>query len=186
MGRYIDLLGGQYTGFRGAARTRFADRMIADASAVTDDELATLLASGWRTRITAAWLIGVDLRTSYRARLGELLLDSEVCFAGRGYCFALARFGTHEDAGILTSYLERYLPRTDLHYDQDVALGALLHIDARLGTAHAARFTVPGGPWDRWAATLPPPGDGTVRTPAGEREWIDQLCGFAGGWSRPA
>ncbi|WP_129593411.1 DUF6000 family protein [Streptomyces sp. C] len=38
----------------------------------------------------------------FRERIGTLLLDSEVCYAGSGYCFALARFGTAEDAGILT------------------------------------------------------------------------------------
>ncbi|MFF4454675.1 DUF6000 family protein [Streptomyces goshikiensis] len=128
---------------------RFARHLIRDA-AITDAELEALLSYEWRSRLTAAWLIGVDRRESFRERIGDLLLASEVCYSGGAYCFALARFGTHADAEILTAYLDRYLPRTDLHYDQPEALGALLHLDARLGTHHADHFTEPDGLWDDW------------------------------------
>nr|WP_308320691.1 DUF6000 family protein [Streptomyces virginiae] len=82
-------------------------------------------------------------------------------------------------------YLPRPLPpRTDLHYDQPDALGALLHLDACLGTNHADRFTEPDGLWDHW-------GKGVGRlgypshTPAELRRWTDLHCDFANGWSRP-
>ncbi|GAA0307064.1 hypothetical protein GCM10010302_52240 [Streptomyces polychromogenes] len=163
---------------------RFARHLIDDAATITDAELEALLAYEWRSRLTAAWLIGVDRRESFRKRIGNLLLASEVCYSGGAYCFALARFGTHADAEILTTYLDRYLPRTDLHYDQPDALGALLHLDARLGTNHANRFTEPDGLWDHW-------GKGVGRlgypshTPAELRRWTDLHCAFANGWSRP-
>ncbi|MGE7386971.1 DUF6000 family protein [Streptomyces sp. NPDC004126] len=167
-------------------RERFARGLIADAASIPDADLETLLERGWRPRVTAAWLIGVGLRTAFRERIGTLLLDSEVCYAGSGYCFALARFGTAEDAGILTAYLDRYLPQTGLDYDQGAALGALLHLDARLGTDHAGRFTRPDGPWDRWARARGPayaPGADDVR---GEmRRWISSWCDFANGWTHP-
>ncbi|MFC7512989.1 DUF6000 family protein [Streptomyces thermocarboxydus] len=60
---------------------------------------------------------------------------------------------------------QRQLPRTGLRYDQPAALGALLRLDARLGTRHADRFTRPGGLWDRWVDALPT----CVATPAGPR-----------------
>ncbi|MEU4980558.1 DUF6000 family protein [Streptomyces sp. NPDC021969] len=156
---------------------RFTRHLIDDAAAIT-------LAYEWRSRLTAAWLIGVDRRASFRERIGELLLASEVCYSGGAYCFALAPFGTHADAEVLTTYLDRYLPRTDLHYDQPDALGALLHLDARLGTHHADRFTQPAGLWDQW-------GEGVRRlgypshTPAELRRWTDLHCDFANGWPCP-
>ncbi|MFE6973458.1 DUF6000 family protein [Streptomyces sp. NPDC057682] len=160
--------------------TRFTRHLIDDATTITDAELDALLAFEWRSRLTAAWLIGVDRRERFRARLGDLLLASEVSYSGGAYCFALARFGTHTDAEILTAYL----PRTDPHYDQPAALGALLHLDAHLGTHHAARFTEPDGLWAAWAegvGHLGHPSD----SPAELRRWTDRQCEFANGWERP-
>ncbi|WP_246204146.1 DUF6000 family protein [Streptomyces tailanensis] len=184
IGRYGELLSGRYRRFEGATRRRFLHPLLVDASSITDADLNLLLSFGWRPRLTAAWLIGVSRRTSYRTRIGELLLDSEVVYAGLGYCFALARFGTEEDAEILTAYLNRYLPRTDLHYDQPVALGALLRLDSRLGTAHAAPFTEPGGLFDRWVDGVALMGYRS-NPPAQEQAAMDEMCDFADGWTLP-
>ncbi len=106
-------------------------------------------------------------------------------YAGGGYCFALARFGDHQGAEILTAYLNRYLPRTDLHYDQPVALGALLHIDSRLGTAHAAPFTAPGGLYQGWVDAVTHERERASYAPDQEQSAMDRLCDFADGWSTP-
>ncbi|WP_258873143.1 DUF6000 family protein [Streptomyces sp. M7] len=119
------------------------------------------------------------------ALIGDLLLASEVCFSGSAYCFALARFGTHADAEILTAYLDRYLPRTDLRYDQHAALGALLRLDAHLGTHHADRFTRPDGLWDQWVDALPHLRGHPAYTPVERRRATDLQCDFANGWRRP-
>ncbi|MEV7087289.1 DUF6000 family protein [Streptomyces sp. NPDC093085] len=162
---------------------RFARHLIDDAATITDAELEALLAYEWRSRLTAAWLIGVDRREPFRERIGNLLLASEVCYSGGAYCFALARFGTHADAEILTAYLDHYLPRTDLRYDQPAALGALLRLDAQLGTHHATRFTQPDGLWDQWVNALPHLHDHPAYTPAELRRWTDLQCDFANGWT---
>ncbi|WP_396781510.1 DUF6000 family protein [Microbispora sp. H10830] len=60
---------------------------------MSDEDLCELLRRDWRPRLTAAWLIGLDRRVRFRQAIGELLLSSEVCYAGQGYCFALANFG---------------------------------------------------------------------------------------------
>ncbi|MGW6872486.1 DUF6000 family protein [Streptomyces xanthophaeus] len=164
---------------------RFTRHLIDDAAAITDAELEALLAYEWRSRLTAAWLIGVDRRTSFRERIGDLLLASEVCYSGGGYCFALARLGTHADAEILATYLDRYLPRTDLRYDQPEALGALLRLDAHLGTHHAERFTESDGLWNQWVDALVHLRDDPGYTPTELRRWTDLQCDFANGWSRP-
>ncbi|MEU8772659.1 DUF6000 family protein [Streptomyces sp. NPDC048606] len=163
---------------------RFTRHLVDDATAIDDDKLETLLAYEWRSRLTAAWLIGVDRRDRFRARLGDLLLAGDVCFSGSAYCFALARFGTHADAEILTAYLDHYLPLTNLRYDQPAALGALLRLDARLGTRHADRFTEPDSLWDQWSRAMG--GLGRPRhTPAELHHRSNLRCDFSHGWTRP-
>jgi hypothetical protein len=156
--------GGRYTQLLGLnplreepGREGFEAGLAHDARQITDEDLHLLLEFEWRSRLTAAWLIGLDQRSQFRHDLADLLLASQFVFAGQGYCLALARFGQPEDAEILMAYLDHYLPRTDCHYDQPWALGALLNLDERLGTDQAARFLAPGGLWHHSAfATTDP------------------------------
>lgn len=103
-------MNGRFLRFEGATRRRFLHPLLVDAASITDADLSLLLSDGRRPRLTAAWLIGISRRTSCRARIGELLLESAMAYAGRGHCFALARLGAPEDAEILVAYLDRYLP----------------------------------------------------------------------------
>ena len=171
LGRYLRLLNGNFLALGQGKRRRFLRKLGRSARQVSDRELAILLESGWRERLTASWLIGLDRREQFRDRIGELLLASETGYAGQGYCLALARFATPDDAGLLASYLDIYLPQVDNRYDQDWALGALLHIDAALGASHTARFLTDGGLWQQWRRD--------EETPAELRAWIDQLCSIA-------
>jgi hypothetical protein len=135
-------------------RAAFLRELGADAKRVTDQEFAVMLghASGWRERLVAAWMAGIDGRTGQRERIGELLIESRQTYAGQGYCFALACFATPSDAEILSAYLDHYLRRPDLSYDQAWAMGALLDVDAQLGSGYAAQFADPGGLWRQWAS----------------------------------
>ncbi len=162
--RYSLLLHGNVLGLRPPERQTFLGQLADAARQITDHELGVLLEGEWRSRITAAWLIGVSRREKFRERLGKLLLASELVFAGEGYCLALARLGTGADAEILSAYLDRYL-RPGVHHNQDWAFGALQHIDANLGTNHVARFTTP---WHQWA--------GTDHAAVDEKERMDTLC----------
>lgn len=174
--RYLKLLHGNVLHMTNhTERVGFEHALAADARQITDDDLKQLLAYEWRAQLTAAWLAGFARRHSHRDRIGELLLASQLCYAGQGFCFALARFGTRQDAQLLVDYLDRYLPRLDLFYDQPWAMGALLHLDARLGTDHANRFLGQGGAWQRWTgATATQHAD-----PASQRHRVDELCSFA-------
>ncbi len=67
----------------------------------------------------------------------------------------LASFGTARDADLLAAYLDRYLRRPDLAYDQTVVMGALQFIDLNLGGGQADRFREPGGPWQQWLQDAP-------------------------------
>ncbi|WP_234382922.1 DUF6000 family protein [Streptomyces sp. XY332] len=106
-----------------------------------------LFEGSWRERRTAAWLAAVSRRNHFRERLGALLLASEVCCVGGAYCVALASFGTARDADLLAAYLDRYLRRPDLPYDQPTAMGALAYTDSVLHGDRASHFLREGGMW---------------------------------------
>jgi hypothetical protein len=167
----MKLLGGTLLDWDGPERTAFMHDIGRDARQITDHELSTLLDSDWRSCLTAAWLIGLDRRTQFRDRIGALLLESRLVYAGRGYCVALARFQTVADADLLCAYLDRYLPRTDLKYDRHWAIGALLHLDERLGSNRADRFLTPGGLWEKSATSQD--------DPAEWHHYLTGLCAFA-------
>ncbi|MFI5474567.1 DUF6000 family protein [Streptomyces cacaoi] len=171
-GRYLDLLHGSFVRLPAEERTQFLQTLGRDSRSVTDAELDFMLQPNWRSRITAAWMIGLDRREQFRARIGGLLLASELTYAGQGYCIALALLGTTEDAALLTAYLDRYLRRPDCRYDQEWALGALLHLDGALGTTHAAGFLEPNGLWSQWT-------EGRNRPPERLRQYIGEMCVLA-------
>ncbi|MHC3474319.1 DUF6000 family protein [Streptomyces sp. 7R007] len=173
--RYLKL-GGSLLGMSGRDRTEFLRKLGQAAGEITPRELATLLDGGWRERKTAAWLAAVAGRSGFRDRLGELLLASAGPYAGQAYCAALACFGTRADADLLAAYLDHYLRRPDLCYDQTAALGALLLLDAKLGADHTSRFLAPDGLWQQW--TDGPPGKDR-EAPANRRAFIGKLCAFA-------
>jgi hypothetical protein len=143
--------------------------LVSAAEQVTDHELLVLFDGEWRCRLTASWLVATNLREQFREQIGQLLLASELTYAGEGYCIALARLGTSRDAELLTAYLDHFLRLPELRYDQDWAIGALQHIDARLGTAHALEFLRPRGLWHQWAKD---DGDNA----AAHKARTDQIC----------
>ncbi|WP_443064311.1 DUF6000 family protein [Streptomyces sp. NBC_00525] len=170
-------LGGGLLRMQSPARDRFVRDLRDDAGLITADEVTKLLEGGWRERRTAAWLVAVSHRTEFRERLGELLLASEVCCAGLAYCVALAGFGTARDADLFAAYLDRYLRRPDLGYDQAVVMGALRFIDLNLGGGHADRFREPGGLWEQWLREAPHMNGDSDPTPS-FLNLIRRLCAF--------
>ncbi|MFE9859025.1 DUF6000 family protein [Streptomyces sp. NPDC005780] len=174
--RYLKL-GGSMLRMQSPECDRFMRDLREDAGLITADEIVTLLDGGWRERRTAAWLVAVSGRTEFRERLGELLLASEVCCAGPAYSVALARFGTARDADLLGAYLDRYLRRPDLAYDQAVVMGALQFIGLNLGGGQADRFREPGGLWPQWLQDAPHMQGDSDPTPSFV-SLIRRLCAF--------
>ncbi|MGW5125328.1 DUF6000 family protein [Streptomyces sp. NPDC004069] len=173
--RYLKL-GGVLLGMSERDRAKFLQKLGKAADEISSHELGVLLDRGWRERKTAAWLIAVAGRTEFRERLGELLLASDGPYAGQAYCVALATFGTSADADLLVAYLDHYLLRPDLYYDQTAALGTLLILDAKLGADRVARFLTPDGLWQQW---IDGPPSKERDAPDTYREFIGQLCTFA-------
>ncbi|PPS83694.1 DUF6000 family protein [Streptomyces sp. MH60] len=71
--RYLVLNGGRFLGPRWWHTTRFTRHLLNDAAMITDGELEALLGYEWRSRLLAAWLIGVDHRDRFRERIGDVL-----------------------------------------------------------------------------------------------------------------
>lgn len=86
----------------------------------------------WRTRITAAYFAAIKNFYELEEDIGKHLLKSEVCYAGRGYCLALAVFASNNSKEYLQKYLDYYLDRKDLWYDQAEAYCALEYLDRDL------------------------------------------------------
>ncbi|MEU9467220.1 DUF6000 family protein [Streptomyces avermitilis] len=182
--RYLDLKSGRVLRPGWPHAERFARHLIEDAATIADAELEALLAYEWRSRLTAAWLIGVGRRVSFRERLGDLLLAGEVCYSGSAYCFALpasARTPTPRSSPPTSTTTS---PAPTSRYDQPAALGALLRLDAHLGTHHADRFTQPDGLWDQWVQALVHLRDHPAYAPEEQYRWTDLHCDFANGWTR--
>ncbi|WP_278247212.1 DUF6000 family protein [Thermostaphylospora chromogena] len=157
-GRYRKLIGGNFMWNMGREdRASFGRAMALDSRTITDDEVRRLLGGDWRERLTGAWLTGFDRRREFQETISKLLLERREPYAGKGYCFALARFGTERDAATLRSYLKKYLADLDLRSDQPWAMGALLVLDERLGSDRAGEFLNEDGLWERWARAGRPP-----------------------------
>lgn len=83
----------------------------------------------WRPRIVGAYFAAINDYKDLGLIVGRSLLKSEVCYAGAGYCVALASFATEEAKEFLITYLDYYLGRKDLWFDQADAFCALEFLD---------------------------------------------------------
>ena len=118
-----------------AVQDKIAAFVIERWSEMTEDLARSLLEnSGWRPRLVGAYLAAFKDFQSLTVLIGRLLLRSDVCYAGTGYCVALARFNAPQATAFLLEYLNYYLTRNDLFYDQGDAMAAIAHLDAMNGT----------------------------------------------------
>lgn len=150
-GRYRKLIAGNFRDLPEERLLSFGNGLAADSLAITDGELSALLAEDWRGRPTAAWLIGFARRSRFAPELRSALLAAGEPYAGKGYCFALARFGGAEDARTLEVYLDTYLRRPDASSDCGWAMGALSAVRARTGSPAGPSLT-DSGLWRQWLA----------------------------------
>lgn len=93
----------------------------------------------WRTCSVGADFAAIYMYREFEENIGNLLLRSDVCYAGQNYCIALASFGTDKSVEFLNKYLEYYLKRTDLWFDQLSALSALSYLDDLRGEENSTR-----------------------------------------------
>ncbi|MFP5439223.1 MAG: DUF6000 family protein [Bacteroidia bacterium] len=90
----------------------------------------------WRTRQTGAFFAAIKNQTEFLDIIGIHLLKSEVTYAGKVYCEVLASFNLPESVDYLNQYLDYYLKRPELYFDQREAMEAILYLDRKNGTNH--------------------------------------------------
>ena len=110
----------------------------------------------WRTRIVGAYFASIMKFKDVENIIGIHLLKSQVCYAGNGYCLALASFNTKSGNEYLKKYLDYYLTRKDLHYDQRGAMLALKWTDQINGTNEMENYSNLFQDWisDKYAQDL--------------------------------
>jgi hypothetical protein len=88
----------------------------------------------WRSRITGAYFSAIMDYNEFEDFIGAHLLKSEVCYAGEGYLIALSSFNTDNSIDYLKKYLDYYLTKPDLWFDQGDAMAALTWLDNKNNT----------------------------------------------------
>ena len=94
----------------------------------------------WRTRITGAYFASIENYAELEEIIGIHLLKSQVCYAGGGYCLAIATFNTEKSYEYIKKYLDYYLIRKDLHFEQREAMATLKWLDIANGTNEMEKY----------------------------------------------
>jgi len=149
---YLQFLHGNFLRLEGEELLSFVTSMRRVLSEIKPSQIERLLQIAWREQLTGAWLAGLKNWTQFTEPIGNLLVPSVTCYAGQGYCFALASFATDESAGYLCRYLDEYLPQIDKFYDQLWAMSALVWIDKIKATDYSLKYLEPNGLWEQFVA----------------------------------
>lgn len=108
---------------------------------ITPDIILQLLGDmNWRSRKTGAFFAAMMDQRQFIDVIGVHLLRSQMCFAGETYSRALAYFNTRESLDYLLRYLDHYLTRPDLRYDQLEVMQAVKYLDRINGTQHLDKY----------------------------------------------
>jgi hypothetical protein len=83
----------------------------------------------WRSRSTGSYFAGIKNTIHLEKIIGTHLLKSEVCYAGSQYAITLASFNTENSFYYLNLYLEYYLTKPELYFDQGSVIIALKYLD---------------------------------------------------------
>jgi len=149
---YMNLLGANFMHRSQKNPPQLLSSLKRDLSLIEEETVGRLLRLTWREQLTGAWFAGLNGWTQFTDLIGGELIQSRYCYAGEGYCFALARFANEKSNEYLRLYLDEYLPQVDRYYDQRWALGALLWLDSIHGTNYAQTYVEPDGLWERFIA----------------------------------
>jgi Family of unknown function (DUF6000) len=122
-------------------------------SEVNEELVLDLLSQfDWRPRLVGAYLVALRRLSGLETVIGQLLLRSDVCYAGQGYCVAIAELNSSAGVEFLSKYLDYYLGQVNLWFDQGEAMAAIHYLDTVNQTNLLARYREP---WDRYVANKP-------------------------------
>ena len=150
---YLRILHGNYCRLSGVEKSSFDDKVKNGLELINSDIVSQLLLSfGWREQITGSWFCGLKGWSQFADIIGTKLVESKVTYAGQGHSFAMACFANENSVKYLTQYLNFYLPKNDLIYDQAWVMPALMWVDEQNNTNHSSQYLISGGLWDNYIA----------------------------------
>lgn len=94
----------------------------------------------WRTRLVGAYFSAIKGYTEQLEIIGTHFLKSEVCCVGHIYSIVLAYYNTDTSINYLEKYLDYYLQKPELYFDQTFAMNALAYTDCINGTNRAKHY----------------------------------------------
>jgi Family of unknown function (DUF6000) len=83
----------------------------------------------WRTRLVGSYFAAVKDYRELIDIIGTHLLKSEVCCVGHIYALTLAFFNDENCIRYLNKYLDYYLTKPSLYFDQKFVMEAVLYLD---------------------------------------------------------
>jgi hypothetical protein len=97
---------------------------------ITEEVTLALLGDfNWRTRTVGAYLSVLKNYENQIDIIGIHLLKSEVCYAGDLYALIFAFYNKPKTIEYLNQYLEYYLQKPELYFDQESVLEAIAYLD---------------------------------------------------------
>ncbi len=90
----------------------------------------------WRTRLVGAYFSAIKGYKEQIEIIGIHFLKSEVCCVGHIYAFVLAAYNDDRTLQYLTTYLDYYLQKPELYFDQENVMEAVAYLDKVNGTSN--------------------------------------------------
>ena len=111
------------------------------SSEITEEITLKLLGDfNWRTRLVGAYFSAVKNYQNQIDIIGIHFLKSEVCCVGHIYALILAFYNSDKAINILETYLDYYLEKPELYFDQESALEAIVYLDEINKTSLLKKF----------------------------------------------
>ncbi|UPQ77237.1 DUF6000 family protein [Chryseobacterium nepalense] len=130
-----------YMKIRNTHDLSWVDYLLELKNELTEDVTLALLGDfNWRTRTVGAYLSVLKNYESQIPIIGVHLLKSEVCYAGDLYALVLAYHNTPETIEYLHQYLEYYLQKPELDFDQQAVLEAVAYLDIINKTNNLSKY----------------------------------------------
>lgn len=102
---------------------------------ITEEVTLALLGDfNWRTRTVGAYLSAIKNYENQIDIIGVHLLKSELCYAGDLYALVFAFYNNQKTIDYLNQYLDYYLQKPQLYFDQERVMEILVYIDGINGT----------------------------------------------------
>jgi hypothetical protein len=119
---YLPLLNGNFMRATPIDALDFERALATALRELEERDIREMLRAGWRERLVAAWIVGLRQWGRFIEPIAQRLIESEVPYAGQGYCAALASMPNEQSRHALRAYLD---VERDEELDEPWALAAL-------------------------------------------------------------